>query len=191
MACYWYPIAISATVRSFHLELANIDDNVYETLRFRVAQHPSENADRVVVRVLARALSRDERLEFGRGLDHTDEPALWSHDDSGQLRLWVDVGAPAAPRLHRAHKHAEKVAVFTDKNLTGLQKEWRGQKIHRSDAIAVTVFSPAFIAELAETVEKQNQWNITLHDGELTVAVGDASIGCTLQHTTVNALVQS
>ena len=83
------------------------------------------------------------------------------------------------------------MAVFTDKNLTGLQKEWRGQKIHRSDAIAVTVFSPAFIAELAETVEKQNQWNITLHDGELTVAVGDASIGCTLQHTTVNALVQS
>ena len=178
-------------MRSFHLELANIDDNVYETLKFRVAQHPSENADRVVVRVLARALSRDENLEFGRGLDHTDEPALWSHDDSGQLRLWVDVGAPAASRLHRAHKHAEEVLVFTDKNLTGLQKEWRGQKIHRADGIKVMVFTPAFIAELAETIEKQNPWNITLHDGELTVTVGDKSIGCSPQLTTVSAIVQS
>ena len=183
-------IAISATVRTFHLELANIDDSVYETLKLRVAQHPSENADRVVVRVLARALSQDEDLEFGRGLDHTDEPALWSHDPSGQLRLWVDVGAPAAPRLHRAHKHAERVAIFTDKNLTGLHKEWRGQKIHRSEAITVTVFAADFIAELAESIEKQNHWNITLHDGDLSVAVGDTNVACELQQTTVSAIMK-
>ena len=178
-------------MRTFHLELANIDDNVYETLQLRIAQHPSENADRVVVRVLARALCRDENLEFGRGLDHTDEPALWSHDDSGQLRLWVDVGAPAASRLHRAHKHAERVVVFTDKNLTGLHKEWRGQKIHRADAIEVTVFASEFIAALAENIEKQNRWNITLHDGDLTVSAEDRSISCELGRTSVAEIVQS
>lgn len=178
-------------MRSFQLELANIDENIYESLKFRIAQHPSENADRVVVRILARALAGEENLEFGRGLDHADEPALWSHDDSGQLLLWVDVGAPAAQRLHRANKRAERVSVFTDKNLSGLQKEWRGQRIHRAEAIALTIFDSAFIMRLADEIQKQNSWSITVHDGELTVAVGEHSIGCELQKTDVAAVLQS
>ena len=143
------------------------------------------------MRVLARTLAHEADLSFGRGLDHTDEPALWSHDDSGQLRLWVDVGAPTAQRLHRASKQAERVMVFTDKNLLGLKKEWRGERIHRAEEIHVVLFGSHFIAALAAGIQKQNPWNVTIHDGQLTVGFGDESVTCELQTTNVAAILRT
>ena len=82
-------MALTATIRNFVVELADIDRNIYETLEFKLAQHPSENLDRVVVRVLARALAHEESLEFGRGLSNVEEPTLWSKSPTGQIELWI------------------------------------------------------------------------------------------------------
>ena len=169
-------MALSATIINFTLELADIDRNIYDTVEFRLAQHPSENTKRVVIRVLARALSHQEGLEFGRGLSNVEEPALWLKDPQGRVDLWIDVGAPSASRLHRASKEASKVLVVTDKNTTGLQKEWAGQRIHRAEEIPVVRIPPDLTASLAETLGKQNRWVITLTDGYLNIGIGDQSL---------------
>ena len=173
-------MALTATIRNFVVELADIDRNIYETLEFKLAQHPSENLDRVVVRVLARALAHEAELEFGRGLSNVEEPALWSKDAQGQIELWIDVGAPSATRLHRASKQARQVCVFSDKNTTGLKKEWGGQRIHKAEDIKLTMFEPSFTQSLAATVGKQNQWMVTLTDGYLNVGCSDQSFDCQL-----------
>ena len=182
-------MAISATVRSFTVELAHIDNHIYQTLSFKVAQHPSENNDRVVVRVLARALAHEEGLEFGRGLSTVEDPALWVKDAMAQIEHWIDVGAPAAQRLHKASKQARRVTVYSDKNIHHLQKEWGGQRIHQADDIALIRFDPAFIAALAEGLQKQNSWTVTVTEGYLSVGFAGQSVDCQLSPSTVGALL--
>lgn len=172
-------------MRSFVVELAHIDSHIYETLQFRVAQHPSENADRLVVRVLARVLAHEEGLEFGRGLANVDEPALWAKDLQGNIKHWIDVGAPSAQRLHRASKQVDRVSVFTGKHAVGLRKEWRAQRIHRAEAIELVLLDPPFLAALAEGIGKQNQWAVTLSEGYLNVVHGDQAADCQLEQTTI------
>jgi len=61
-------MAISSTLYRFQIELSDIDRGVYESLDWRVACHPSEDSERMVVRVLARAIAHEEGLDFGRRL---------------------------------------------------------------------------------------------------------------------------
>ena len=182
-------MALGATVRQFSIELANIDRNVYETLQFKVAQHPSENSNRVAVRVLARALAHEEGLEFGRGLSTVEEPALWRKDLQGQILLWIDVGAPSAQRLHRASKEANQVVVFSDKTPLGLKKEWGGQRIHRADTIQLILLPSSLTNPLAQSIGKQNKWSITITDGYLNVGYGDENVDAQLEETTVSEYI--
>ena len=182
-------MALGATVRNFVIELANIDRNIYETLEFKLAQHPSENAKRVVVRVLARALAHEEGLEFGRGLSNVEEPALWLKDAQGQIQLWIDVGAPSASRLHRANKQAQRVWVFTDKNTIGLKKDWSGQRIHQAEDIPIVLLDSSFTDALAESIQKQNNWTVTLTDGYLNIGYAETSIDTQLEQSTISEFI--
>lgn len=182
-------MALTATIRNFVVEVADIDRNIYETLEFKLAQHPSENTARVVVRVLARALAHEESLEFGRGLSNVEEPALWSKNATGQIELWIDVGAPSATRLHRASKQSKRVCVFSDKNTIGLKKEWGGQRIHQAEDIPLVMFSPAFTQSLAESIDRQNHWMVTITDGYLNVGYGEKSIDCQLEKSSVGDFI--
>ena len=182
-------MALTATILNFTVELVDIDRHVYETLEFRLAQHPSENTQRVAVRVLARAMAHEESLEFGRGLSNVDDPTLWSKGDQGQITHWVDVGCPSAPRLHRASKKADKVSVYTDKNAAALQKEWQGHRIHRSEDIDLVLFDPALTEALAAGVDRQNHWIVTLNQGHLSVAVDDNSVDGEPDKTTIAAFL--
>ena len=127
----------AATIYRFQVDLSDIDRSVYEALDLRVARHASEEADRLIVRVLARVLAHEEGMEFGRGLSEPNDAAIWTHDLTGQITTWIDVGVPTAERLHRASKACSQVCVFTAKSETVLLKEWRTRKIHRAASIRV------------------------------------------------------
>ncbi len=49
-------MAETATVYQFTIDLADMDRGVYETLALRVARHPSETVEYMLVRVLAYCL---------------------------------------------------------------------------------------------------------------------------------------
>ncbi len=70
-------MALGATVHNFDIDLADADRNVYETLALRVARHPSESDEYLVVRVLAYCLEYTEGIAFSRGgLSDADEPPI-------------------------------------------------------------------------------------------------------------------
>lgn len=60
----------------------------------------------------AASLHGDERLQFGRGISMTDEPALWLKDDSGRILRWIEVGLPDERLLRRACGKADEVIVL-------------------------------------------------------------------------------
>ena len=163
----------TATIFRFQVELSDIDRGVYESLDLRVAQHPSEETERMVVRVLARAVAHEAGLEFGRGISNQEDAGIWAHDMTGQVVTWIDLGIPSADRLHRASKLCSKVLVFTDKSETALLKEWRKRKIHKAETIQVHRLPADLVMELAHGMERRVNWYVTIQDQMLTVTVGD------------------
>ena len=170
----------------FLLELSDIDHGNYESLDVRVARHASEDAERLVVRVLARALAHEEGLEFGRGLSNETDAALWAHSPTGEIATWIDVGMPSADRLHRASKRADKLLVFTHKSETALLKEWKSRKIHRAESIVIHRVPAEFVRDLAQDLARKMTWYLTLQDGELSVAVGDRNLETTVEEVTLS-----
>jgi len=106
-------VALKPTIFKFKISLSDLNRNHYDTLNLTVAQHPSETAERMMVRVLAFCINAQEHLVFTPGLSAVDEPDLWVHTLDGQLALWVDVGEPAADRIKKATRLAQAVKVYS------------------------------------------------------------------------------
>src|ERR1700688_764317 len=127
-------MALGDTIYAFGIELANSDRSVYESLRVRVARHPSETREHMLTRVLAYCLEYTEGIALSNGLSEPDEPAIAVRDLTGVLKAWIDVGAPEPPRLHRASKAAPRVAVYAHKDAVQLGERLSGERNQRIDA---------------------------------------------------------
>lgn len=158
-------MALSSTVRTFEIELADVDRGVYESLALKVAQHPSESLPYLVTRVLAYALEHGEGLAFTTGLSTADEPALEVRDLTGRLEAWIDIGTPAAARLHKASKAADRVAVYCHKPPEPWLRQLSGERVHGSDTIALWALDPSAIQAIGETLDRRNRWQLTRTEG--------------------------
>jgi uncharacterized protein YaeQ len=159
-------MALGPTMRRFEIGIADSDREVYERLELRAAQHPSESDRYLVTRVIARVMENAEGLEFSRGLDADDEPALWQRDLRGDLRAWIEVGSPSAARLHRACKLGARVAIYG----------WRGDavaadivegRVHRASEIALHDVEPALLDAIAATLDRVNKWELSVSGGTM------------------------
>lgn len=178
-------MALSATLYRFQLELADIDRNVYESLDLRVAQHPSEDEERMIVRVLARAITHEQGLEFGRGLSNVEDPTLWTRSPGDEVETWIDIGMPTAERLHRASKRARKVVIVTRKDPSMLRKEWARRSVHNAQDIDVIRIDPKLVSTLAEELLRSVTWYVTIQDGLLSVAQGERNLSGTIERSSL------
>jgi uncharacterized protein YaeQ len=169
-------VALTATVYTFAIELADVDRGVYESLALKVARHPSETGEYLVTRVLAYCLEYAEGIGFSRGLAEPDEPALAVRDLTGALRAWIDVGAPDAARLHKASKAAPRVAVYTHRDPSQLQRQLAGERIHRADALELYAIDRELVAALAERLERRMTFALSITDRHLFVTLDGSSL---------------
>lgn len=105
-------MALKSTIFKTRLAVADLDRGYFGEHALTIARHPSETDERMMMRLLAFALYADERLEFGKGLSSTDEPALWLKDYDGTIRLWIEVGLPDEKLIRRAAGRAAQVVVL-------------------------------------------------------------------------------
>jgi uncharacterized protein YaeQ len=165
-------VAETATVYQFTIDLSDMDRGVYETLGLRVARHPSETAEFMVVRVLAYCLEYQEGIAFTEGLSSGDEPAIVVRDLTGRLLAWVEVGLPDADRLHRASKQSRRVAVYTHRDVRQLLAQLDGARIHRGSEIPIRAFRRADIDAVAALLERRTSMAVSVADGEMMVSIG-------------------
>jgi uncharacterized protein YaeQ len=165
-------VALTATLHTIDVELSDVDRHAYATLALRVARHPSETAESVVARVLAYCLEYAEGIAFGPGLAEPDEPALAVRDLTGALRVWIDVGAPDAQRLHRASKAAPRVAVYTHKDPGPWLRTLAGARIHRAEALELYALDRELVSALAERLAKRVALALSVTDRHLYATVG-------------------
>ena len=174
-------MALAATIYNFAIQLSNVDRGVYEALSLKVARHPSEAEDYLLARVLAYCLEYTEGLSFSRGLADPDEPALAVRDLTGELRAWIDIGAPDAARLHKAAKAAPRVAVYTHKPPATLLRPLAGERIHRAETIELYAFDREMIAGLVARLERRMAFDLSVTDSHLFVSVGGATLSGELE----------
>ena len=141
-------MAQTATIYTFAIDLSDMDRGVFETLSLRVARHPSETVEYMVVRVLAYCLEFQEGIELTEGVSSGDEPALLVRDLTGRTTAWIEVGMPDASRLHRGMKLAGRVAVYTHRDTRQLLGQLAGARIHRGDEIPIRAFDRSGIEAL-------------------------------------------
>jgi uncharacterized protein YaeQ len=177
-------VALTATIHTFDIELADSDRQVYESLALRVARHPSETEEYLVTRVLAYALEFTEGIEFSRGLSEPDEPAIAVRDLTGAIRSWIDIGTPEAGRLHRASKAVPRVVVYTHKDPAQLVSRLAGERIHRVESLELYAVDRGLIAALAARLERRMAWRLAVSDRELYLSIGaDTLSGPVSRHT--------
>lgn len=169
-------MALTATIYTLTIDLADHDRHVYETLDLRVARHPSESEAYLLTRVLAYALEYGEGIEFSKGLSDPDEPAITIRDLTGALQAWIEVGTPEAARLHRAAKASPRVAVYTHKDPAQFMGRLAGERIHRAGELALYAIERPFIEQLTSHLDRRMAFSLSVTDRELYLSVGTATL---------------
>lgn len=169
-------MALPSTIHRIAIDLSDIDRGRYTRLEATVARHPSETAERLVLRVLAYALCYEEDLVFTKGISAGDEPDLWVKRPDGRVQAWVEVGLPDPERLRKTSRHAERVILVAGGG--GLQR-WLNQhqpKLASITNLTILTFDPTLINRLAETLERVVEWSATVTEGVLYLTRGGETL---------------
>jgi len=170
-------MALTATLYQLHVALSDVERNVYESLEFRVARHPSETMRYMLARSIAYCLCYEEGITFSKGgLSSTDEPPLSVFDITGVRRRWIEVGSPSAERLHKASKATDRVILFSYNSLQLLHRELEKHPVHRSEQIEVWQLEPGFLDQLEPHIDRKTKLELVHNEGQLYVTVGDTVI---------------
>jgi uncharacterized protein YaeQ len=181
------PVALSATMHRFAVELSDVDRGVYETLDIRAAQHPSESRRFLLARVIAYCLYYETGIEFGRGVSNADEPAIWIRDLTGRTRVWIDVGRPSVERLHRASKTGAKVVVIAHEDPRFIVRDLEKNPVHRQEELEVVVLPSSILESLEPQLARTEAWAMTVNDGTLYLLRGDEGLEGVIEHVRVGS----
>ena len=166
----------------FQIELSDVDRANYQSLDFRISQHPSETPPYLLCRVLAYALSYQEGLEFSpSGLSDPEAPALKANGKHDEVEIWIEIGNPSAKKLHKATKNAARVRVYTYKNPEVLIDEIQKNNVHRAQDIEIFSFEPLFLKQLEDQLQKNNHWSILHQQGHLEIDANGVSVASDLK----------
>lgn len=108
-------MAANATINKALLNIANMDQHYYEEHNLILAQHPSENDLRLMIRLVAFVLNANDTLMFCKGISTDDEPDLWQKSFGDDIEMWIDLGQPDEKRIKKACGRSEKVIIYTFK----------------------------------------------------------------------------
>lgn len=173
-------MAQTSTIYNLDIALADIDRGVYENLTLRIARHPSETIEYLLMRVFAYCLEFGEGIVLTEGITAADEPAVLVRDLTGQIAAWIEVGMPAASRLHRGSKMGGRTAIYTHRDVRRLLSEISAARVHRAADIAVYAFDRNIVEQLAGLLDRRSQVSFTRTEGVLYIELDGKTFNTTI-----------
>lgn len=170
-------MAQNATIYNVVLSIADMDTHYYADHALTVVQHPSEQYERMMLRLIAFIFHAQKEPVFTRGLSEDNEPEIWKIEMDETISLWVDIGLPDAKRLQKAAKRCPEVALY-HYGSQGADKWWDQNKRALAVYKNLSVYRINNEAGdlLARLVERRMDISITVQDGEMLLSLGDQSI---------------
>lgn len=173
-------MALNATILKVDLSLADTDRHLYADHSLTIAHHPSETAERVMIRLLAYAMYAGEQPSFGRGLSSDDEPDLVCNDLTGAIQRWIMVGLPDERLVRRASGRATRVALIAYGG-SRCEQWWRrhGADLARLSNLDLHQVITAESNALAGLVARTMRLAVTVQDGEYLFSSADQVVRVT------------
>ena len=177
-------MAIKATIYKAHLQIADMDRNVYGEHNLTLPLQPSETEERLMARLLAFALNvpTDDlhgTLQLARGMADADEPDLWHKDLSDQLMHWIEVGQPDERRLAKACGKARRVTLYCYSYSAHIWYAGIANKISRLRNLDIWQFPSEQSLALAALTARSMQLQLSIQDGHVYVNDGSRSVELT------------
>lgn len=169
-------MALTATIYNVDVELSDVDRDVYASLSFKAAQHPSETDEYLIARILAYCLEYREGIAFSKGLAEPDEPAIVVRDLTGVPQVWVEIGTPNAERLHKASKAVPRVVVYSHKDTARWVQQLADAKIHKRESIEIVALDRELIAALVERLDRRMSFALSVTEGHLYLTIGGQTL---------------
>jgi len=167
-------MAIKATIFKAELQVTDMDRNYYQDHALTLARHPSENDERMMVRVLAFALYASASLQFTKGLSSDDEPELWQKNLRGEIELWIDLGQPDEKRIRKACGRSLQVVIFLYQQRSNAQWwEQQRNKLARFDNLSVVSLDSVSVTALGAMARRAMRLQCTIQDGSLWLTNGE------------------
>ncbi len=168
-------MATKATIIKANVNIANMDTHYYDEHSLTLAQHPSENDLRLMVRLTAFILNADENLEFTKGIAQDDEPDLWKKSMSGDIELWIDLGQPDAKRIKKACGRSDEVIIYTYQE--GMASSWfkQNEKVLKRFSNLKIIFL-SFSESIENLCKRSMNLQCNTSDHELTIIEEENSI---------------
>jgi uncharacterized protein YaeQ len=154
-----------------------MERHYYQDHLLTLARHPSENDERMMLRLLAFALHASDSMGFTRGLSREDEPELWQKSLSDEIEVWIDLGQPDEKRIRKACGRAKKVFIYTYNYRSALA--WWEQvknRLSRFDNLTVIVIPDEAMQAMGNMAERGMQLQYTIQDGEVLLSNGEISV---------------
>jgi uncharacterized protein YaeQ len=179
-------MALKSTIFKAEIQISDMDRNYYGSHSLTLARHPSENDERMMVRLLAFALHAHEALVFADSIGNDDEPSLWQKDLTGTIQIWIDVGQPDEKRIRRACGRAVRVFVFTYGGHSA--DVWLNQirrSIDRSNNLSIINLPANAPAALATLAQRSMKLQFTIQDSQVWVTADQDTVHLDLTNATV------
>jgi uncharacterized protein YaeQ len=101
-------------------------------------------------------------------------------DLTGKVTTWIEVGMPGAERLHRASKLADRVAVYTHRDIRQVLAQFEGQRVHRASEIPVYPLDRAVVEACAAALDRRSALTLNVMDANLYIEMGALSLSMPL-----------
>ncbi|MGY0217458.1 YaeQ family protein [Endozoicomonadaceae bacterium StTr2] len=161
-------MALKATIYKTELQIADMDRGYYQDHNLTIAQHPSENDLRMMIRIVAFIRHAHEHLTFTKGLSTDDEPDLWQKSLSDEIEVWIDLGQPDEKRIRKACGRAKEVFIYTYSGNAGdIWWEQNAGKLARFSNLKVYDINSNDSAQLASLVNRTMSLQCTVQDGAI------------------------
>jgi uncharacterized protein YaeQ len=170
-------MAIKSTIFKADLQIADMDRHYYQDHSLTLARHPSENNERMMLRLLCFALHASDAMGFTRGLSTEDEPELWQKSLSDEIEVWIDLGQPDEKRIRKACGRAKRVFIYTY-NYRSTMAWWEQMRsrLTRFDNLSIIVIPDEALQTMGSMAQRGMQLQYTIQDGEILLSNGEKSV---------------
>ncbi|MEP5152268.1 YaeQ family protein [Planktotalea sp.] len=169
-------MAQKATIYKVELSVSDMDRHYYETHKLTVAKHPSETDERMMVRLLAFALSAHEHLEMTKGLSTDDEPDIWQKSLSGELELWIALGLPSEKIVRQSCAKAKEVIIYAYGSTAEMWRDKIKNSTTRFDNLQVINLNEETTNALADLASRSMKLQVNIQDGEVMISADESIV---------------